>query len=180
MWLTKWSQVGTCNAKLQLIQAHQSLKSRFSADRNYTAPWLGRQQLPSSGTIGVCKSRIDVCRRQSSPRSAWAPGEGRGCGKLLVALILPGQGCCWGSACSRGIRLMGSVKRGKKITHRQNPHFAQCTVQGWVWDQLSVTQGRREPKQPNTGSSITARALQLSRLGRSEQNFQLKYCKATC
>lgn len=150
MWLKKWSQEGTCNAKLQLILAHQSLKSRFSADMNYTAPWLGRQQRPSSGKTVFCKSRTDLSRRQSSPKSHRGMGlwEAR---LLFVALILTGQGCSellqwdWGD---------GISEQGNKDNPETNPTL--CSVQSAVGVGSEVTRAGCARGSPNTPTVAAA------------------------
>lgn len=104
---------------LRWYESHSTLTGQAAAP----FPWQSR-------------SRSDPCRSQSSPRSG--PGMG-----LFVPLVLTGQGCSWGSACSTGIRGMGSVKRGIKTK------CTLCSVHRGGLDVRSDVQGGTKGS-PNT------------------------------
>lgn len=100
--------------------------------RQAAAPFLWENCCLQEQNWSVQETELSEVRLGSHRKKGlWEAG-------LFVASVLTGQGSFWGSACSSGIRVMRSVKKGKKITRRQNPHLAQCTVQGWVWDQMSA------------------------------------------
>lgn len=133
MGLKRWSQGGTSSAKLWLILVHLSLKSRFSADIYYIAPW-NRQaaalQLCSSGKIVVCKRRIHLHRGQSflgGRALCSCRRKGMWEALLLSALNLIHK-CILGLAFFSRIRVTGSVRRGGKKIPRQTTYFATCIL----------------------------------------------------